>query len=253
MYSKLVLIPLLFITIFSINGCFLKMIAGADIDAEQFKAAREAKMLEIKTKYSEILADKISKGALNDNSDITLSIGPSLINKIASQYDSTKGWLNPENSYIIKGIKTTFNYGSCIATINLTAHNYSYNVNVDLTLDCLITLEIINNELVMQFEPYNISPVVTAKGLLSSAEEVIANLIKINLANLNKNFPPVKIPISIKNYVNMQGTQISVTDKVNMLINSPSRNISYALSIKDILIFKEKVLVYVNTDNIEVK
>lgn len=244
----------IFIIIFSFSGCFIvKKFAGADINALQFEKARESKMLEIRSSSALELAKRLSKNEPVDNADVTFYLGQSLLNKIAHQYDSTKGWLDQATSFIIKGVNLILNNGSAIASLDMIAHNEKHNVDVDLTMDCIMAIEMINNELVLKLEPFNIIPNVTAHGIIASAEEIISNLIKINLGDLSKNFPPLKIPVTFSNQLILQASQVNVQDKINLQIISPQTQIDYKLKLKEVLIFEGRAFVALNLENMEVK
>jgi len=231
----------------------VKKIAGADFDALQFAKAREAKMFETRFMSASALSSRLAKQQALDASDINFYLSQNLLTRIVKQYDSASGWLDDATSYIIYKSNLSLKNGSAIVSLDLSAHNAKYNVDVDLVLDCIMTLEMTNNELFIKLEPFNISPAVTAAGLLSSTEEIIQNLIKINLANINKNFPPMKIPLEFANAMNVEKSKTVIKDKINMLIISPQRKINYMLKLKEILIFEGSVYVAMNVENLEVK
>jgi hypothetical protein len=242
------------ILLYNIEGCFiLKKMTGSDIDPVQFQKAREAKMLEVKSQALTQLTNRLQQNNPIENSDITIYINQELLNKIAQQYVSATGWLDEATSYEIKSVNLILNSGSAIASLGLNAYNKTHNVRVDMTLDCIMTFEIVNNELTTKLEPFNISPSVTAGGILASADEIISNLIKINLANLNKNFPPLKIPINFANNVIISENKTDIRDKVNLSINSPKRSINYNFKIKEVLVFEGRLFISLNIENIEVK
>lgn len=242
------------ISSFFLPGCFLvKKIAGADIDAEQFQKAREAKMYEIKSKTSSVLLERLSKPDPISNADITFYLSEEFLNKVARQYNSTNGWLDESTPYTINSVDLKVNYGSAIASMGLKAKSNKYNVLVNLTMDCILNLELKGNELQLQMEPFNIAPAVDAKGLLSSADEIIQNLIKINLANISKSMPPISIPINIANQMAIPGSKTNIKDKVNLLVVNPERIIDYKMKIKEILFLENAAFVALNLEKAEVK
>lgn len=244
----------LFFIVISLTGCFIiKKMAGADIDNEQFDKAREAKMLEIKALNLESLSKKLDKGSNALSFDLVFNFSEELLNKVLHQYDSTSGWFDPETKYFIKSMNLKVENGSALVSMGMIANSLKYNVDVDLVTDCLLTFEIINNELVLRLEPFNISPNVTAKGVLSSADEIIKNLIKINLADLEKNLPQMKFPVSFTNQVKIDKNVIDITEKVNLSITVPDSRINYRLKIKDIICLSKQVLLTMNVENVEVK
>lgn len=231
----------------------IKKIAGADIDPLQFDKAREAKVLEVQFLAATTLAKRLNEGKPLDNADINFYLSESFLNKIAQQYDSTEGWLDPSTSYKILNSKISLYNGSAIATLTMFAHNTSYNVDVMLSMDCLVTFKMLKNELEMSLEPFNISPIADAKGLLGGTDEIIENLIKINLANLSKNFPPLKIPLSFNNDFLLAKASINIKDKINMNVSYNDYPIKFNLKLDEILIFKDKVFVAMSIDKVEVR
>lgn len=245
---------LLLFSLFLLCSCsVIKKIAGADIDPVQFEKAREAKMLEIKLIAASNIAKRLNEGNPLENSDITFYLSEDFINKIARQYDSTEGWLDPSTNYKILSTKITLHNGSSIATLTMLAHNNSYNVDVYLSMDCIVAFKLQKNELEMTLEPFNIAPIANAKGLLGGTDEIIENLIKINLANLSKNFPPLKIPLSFSNEFLLPKTNLEIKDKVNMIVSYNDYLIKYNLKLNEILIFRGKVFVAMSIEKAEVK
>jgi len=237
-----------------LNGCFIaKKIAGADIDAEQFARAREAKMYEIRSVSSGNLARRIAKGDSFDNADITFYLSEDFLNKIAAGYNEASGWLDGSTPYLIKKVDIKLHNGSAIASVAMIAKNTKYNVDVFLTMDCILTFQAVGNDLALKMEPFNISPNVSTGALLSSAEEIIQNLIKINLANIGNSMPQIKIPMNIENKMYIPGSRTTIKDKVNLLVVSPQRELGYKLKITDILFFEKKTLVALNIEKVEVK
>jgi hypothetical protein len=250
----LLLFSIFIITNTMFTGCFLvKKMAGADIDPVQFEKARQAKMLETRMLASSELSNRLTKNDPLDNADITFFLDESLIKKIAKQYEGSTGWLDGSTSYNVDSVDINLLNGSALAEVMLKAHNDKYNVDVEMKLDCIVTFSLEKNELVTHLEPFNISPAVITRGLLASADELIANLIKINVANLGKNFPPLKYPISFANKVNIQGNTINIKDKINLSIYNPNRTLNYKLKLKEVLIFEGRAFVALNIESVEVK
>lgn len=238
----------------SFQSCsIIKKIAGADIDPVQFDKAREAKMTEQKFLASSALAKRLNEGNPFESADIGFFLSEAFLNKIAQQYNSSEGWLDPATSYKILDINLVLFNGSGIATLALLAHNNRYNVDVSLSMDCIVTFRMLKNELEMNLEPFNISPLADAKGLLGGTDEIIENLIKINLANLSKNFPPLKIPLSFSNDFLLQKSNLKIRDKVNMNVSYNDYPIKYNLKLNEILILRGKVFVAMSIDKVEVK
>jgi hypothetical protein len=188
-----------------------------------------------------------------DNADIQFILNESLLNKILKQYENCTGWLDEVTSYKINTIDLKLKNGVALVNMGLIAKNDKYSADVNLNLDCILALNLVNNEIVSELEPYNISPSVQINSLLSSANEIVENLIKINLANLSNSFPPLKIPVDFSNNFNIPGSITNIKEKVNMNVTNPQRNINYKLKLKEILFFENAALISLNVENIEVK
>jgi hypothetical protein len=143
--------------------------------------------------------------------------------------------------------------GTAIASIGMIAQSLKYNVDVDLITDCVLSFEIKNEELQLHLDPFNIAPHVKAGGMLGSADELIKNLIKINLANLEKTLPQMKFPLTLDNKIPLRKNDIEIRDKINMSISTPDTQISYKVRLKDVLCLKGSVLVTMNIENVEVR
>lgn len=251
--KKFFILIFLFLS-FGLNSCSLfKSFAGANINAEQFDKARQAKIYQIRSEKAKKLSDKLSQKEDFKNADIIVYLEKPLLVKIAKQYEGSKGWMDPQTNYTINSVNLELNNGSAIISFGLLAHNNKYNVDVNLLMDCLLTFELEKNDLVTNIEPFNIVPQAKAGLLLKSTEEIIENLVKINLGNLSKNFPPMKMPINFANNFNVAGTNTEIKDKVNMKIINPERKVNFSLKIKDILVFDTKVFVSMNIENLGVK
>jgi hypothetical protein len=250
------LFPLLvsaFVLFFALNSCtVVKWTAGADIDSLQFAKSREAKMLDNRYKSTSKLLARLKSGEPTENADISFYLSPGLMKRILSQYNGSTGWLDGVTSYKILSLDLKLNYGSANVALNLDAHNDTYNVNVKLTMDCLLYLETANNQLFIRIEPYNISPAVNAGGLLGATEEIIANLIKINMADIGKQMPPLQVPVDFTNNIILPANNIIVKDKLNMSIQNPKTVINFKLKLKEVIIFNNAVFVAMNFDNMEV-
>lgn len=238
----------------ALSGCaIVKKLAGADIDEAQFAKAREAKAAETRANAAMALEKRLSTGDPIENADILIYLSETSINLIAKQYENTSGWLDKSTSYMIKKVDVKIKNGAAVATLGLIAKNSSWSVDVDLNMDCLLTLETIGGELAIKLEPFNISPEVKAGGLLSSADEIIKNLIKINLAKIGEQMPKIKFPLNYTNSFSMPESKFKINNKVNMEIYNPQRLVNYELKIKEVLFFTGKAFVAINIVNPEVK
>jgi hypothetical protein len=90
-------------------------------------------------------------------------------------------------------------------------------INVDLIMDALITLKKVDNFVQSEIEPFNIMPVVD-KGVMVLSSAAIANLIRINTADLNQKMPPMKIPLTINNEFKMDKVDFIIVDEVEHAI-----------------------------------
>ncbi len=235
------------------HGCtIIKKLSGSDIDAEQFAKAREAKISEIRLKNLERLTARLQSGNDIYNSDFNFALSRDLITKIVRQYENSSSWLDEDTPYRIKTVSVELNNGSAIASLAIQAYNKFYKVNVNLVMDCLISVEPSGSDLEIKIEPFNISPNVKAGWTPEIFEEIIGDIIKLNLADIGNKLPPLKIPLDIENNFEIKGDDIVVKDKINLLINNPSRTINFKLRLQDVLIFSEAVFLSLNIDKVGV-
>lgn len=236
------------------QGCFLvRKIAGADIDSLQFERAREAKMYEIRLAALGNLNKRLTESKDLEDSDFSVYLSRDLLERIVRQYESSSGWLDASTSFTINEANLALKDGSAVVSLLLSAYNSSYNVSVDLKMDCILSITSKGNDLSAQIEPFNITPQVSAAGILSSAEDLIRDLIKINVANLGNQFPELKIPVSFSNTFKFESSRSEVRDKINLVVSQPQRNIQYQLILKDIFIFRDAVFVSMNIGKVDIK
>ncbi len=243
------------------SGCFIiRSAAGASFDHEQIQKAREAKTLEIKLQSAQHLQQRLSSNIPFDNADISFYFNQEMLNKAASQLDSTAGWLDSLNSYLIRSIRVTLNNGSAIATLSLAVHNYEYDVNVNLLVDCLLSFKVENNsaapgqgKLYAQFEPFTIVPNVSAGGLLFTMENVIGDIVELKLSEMSELFPPIELPIDFSNQFLIQRNTVNVRTGINMDVVIPGQMIEYSLQLKEVLIFKNTMFVALNVTKVKVE
>jgi hypothetical protein len=133
--------------------------------------------------------------------------------------------------------------GCAIATMIINARLDTYNVEFDVSLDCLVAMKQEENEIRAVMEPFNIAPTVYSNRMIFSNDELISNLVKLNMAQLGKMFPPLKIPIKFDNQINISPHTFKSTEKVNIQLDSPGYMIGLDLGLKEILIFEKRVLV----------
>lgn len=238
--------------VFSLNSCVIgRKMAGADFNQEEFSKYREAKISELRYLKAKELDTKLN----NTNPvkpEIQLSLNKAMLEKIGRQYVNSTGWIDNATSYVIKNMKTELNYGSALMTFSILAHNDKYNVDVDLLMDCVIGFEFKNEDLILQLEPFNITPIAKAGGLLSATEDLIERMVQKNLGSMSS-YPPFKFPLNIKKQYVMQTSKMQVRDKLNINIESPEKKIDYTISVTDISIFEDAVQVGLNLAKVEVK
>jgi len=237
-----------------LSGCtVVEHIAGVGFDSEQFEKARESKILELRLKSAEKLSKRMELNSPLFDYDLSVAFNEEMVNKLLAQYKDATGMLDDATDYVIKDVKAKLENGSAIASFELLAHNETHNVDVLLLLDCLILIDEEKKDLVLKVEPFNISPITTTRGVYSAAKEIINKMIKLNLANLNKSLPPLKIPLNIENKIPIPGNKTDIKSKINLTIVNPERNIKFNLKIKEILFFKEKIVVGLGLEKVEVE
>lgn len=231
---------------FVLNACsIINKFVGADVDPEQFDLARKARMLEVQSTAIEKQLNYIAKSNNILKSDFVFKIKDSLLNKLAEQYEGIGGWLDTENSFIIKSTKIAFEFGSASGSIALIARNHKYNLDVHLVSDCIIELEKSESadksnsipKVRMKLIPYNINVDVSSTGVFAYFKEIVRNLVKINLANLENNLPPIEIPIEFQTNVEIPSINYINKEKVNFILFTEKRKIMINIKIKDILFF----------------
>lgn len=256
MKSKLISVLLfcsLIILLFSIESCsIVKKMAGADIDSLQFAKAREAKILEIRLNSIKKLKKRLENNSPIQNADMSFFISENVINNLAQCYIGSKGWLDATTSYTVDSVSLHILNGASILSIKMKANSSKFNVDVNMALDCLLDLEMVNNELITKIEPFNISPIVDARGILGASDEIISNLIKINLADIGNKFPPFKIPVDFANEFKINRTKTNIKDRINLSVISPDILLKYNIKIHEILMFDNRIYVAVNINNIDI-
>lgn len=237
----------------SSSGCFiLRPVAGANVDVQQLKKAREAKVLEVRLNGAQRLSQRMNNGDVIDNADLTFYFSEALLNKAAAQLDSTTGWLDSLTSYSIRSIRVKLYNGSAIATVSMAAFNHEYDVDVDLLMDCLLTFSIDTGKFYARLEPFNVLPTVKATGMISSVEGIIEDIVTMKLSTLSDNLPPIQFPVDFNNQFPVQENHVQVRTGMNMNIVTPAQTLQYNLTLKEVLIFKEKLFVALNVRKVGV-
>jgi len=235
------------------NGCtVVEMMTGANFDPDRFALYRQAKIKELQLKSANTLNERLAKKESVLDADMVVTLDDKILNKLLDQYENATGLLDSDTDYMIKDVKLSLQNGVAIASIGLLAHNEPHNINVDLMMDCLIMIEPMDIDLALKLEPFNITPVIETKGVYTAAKDIINKLIKLNLGEISKKLPLIKIPVNIENAIEIPGTKTSIKSQINLEIVNPKHNIQYKLGIKEILFFKDKVVVSLNLNKVKV-
>lgn len=238
---------LFLISPFLLSGCFLvRPFAGADVDQEQLRAAREAKVAEVRLQGAERLARRLAQPDPVGNADLTFYFSEALLNKTAAQLDGSTGWLDSLTSYNIRSVRVKLYNGSAIATISMAAFQHEYDVDVDLLMDCLLTFAVDSGRFYARLEPFNIVPAVKASGVIASMEGIIQDILSIKLSTLNDYLPPIQFPVDFQNRFPVPANRIEVRSGINMDITTPAQQVLYSLAVKEALIVTGKVVVALN-------
>jgi hypothetical protein len=237
----------------SLQGCFIvRPFTGADFDIEQLQKAREAKVLQIRLEGATRLAERLANGDSIGTADMSFYFSEALLNKAASQLDSTTGWLDSLTSYNIRTIRVKLYNGSAIATINMAAYHHEYDVNVNLLMDCLLAFSVDSGKFYATLEPFNVVPNVRASGMIGAMEGIIQDILTMKLSTLSDNLPPIQFPVDFKNAFPVTAGAVQVRGGMNLNIVTPARTVHYSLALKEVLILKDKLFVAMNLKNVGV-
>lgn len=250
--NKLILIAVVLLV--TLQGCaVVRSIAGANVDREQYAKAREAASLDTRYRGALRLADRLQKGDDPGSADMVLQLQEDYLVRTLQQLRGRTGWLDAETHYTIDSVNAEMHPGSALVTLNLLARSEGYGVDLRLLMDCSLALIPDGDALVLEFEPYNVSPAATAGGILSSAEELIEDMIRVKLGTMKEQFPPIRLPLGFDDNISIDGTTSRVSGKPNLVITAPRRIVDYKLRIKDVLLFDKVALVGINLESIAVR
>lgn len=242
------------IQLVTLQGCaVVHSFAGANVDHEQYAKAREAASLETRYRGALRLADRLQRGPDPGKADIVLQFQEEFLLRMLQQLRGRTGWLDAETRYRIDSVDAQMYPGSALVTLNLLAQNDGYGVDVRLLMDCQLALIPDGDALILEFEPYNVSPAATAGGLLSSAERLIEDVIRVKLGTMKEQFPPMRMPMGFDDSINIDGTTSTVKGTPNLVITAPRRIVDYKLRITDVLLFDNVALVGINLESIAVR
>lgn len=235
-------------------GCsVVRSVTGTEVDAERFANAREAQALALRVEKAMELASYLETNDPYDNGSMTVQLGSRFLNHIAQWYKGKKGRLDEDTRYTVDSISVALHHGSATATLALTAKHESYGIELGLFMDCQVLIEKAGEKLKFILEPYNIRPVVESTGFLVGTATMIENIVKMKLANLADDFPPLTLPLVFENRMELDNQHFSVRKQINMDISIPRRAIDYQYSISDILLMREAVFVILTLDKVDVR
>lgn len=224
------------------TGCFVaRPLTGTSIDMEQLQAAREAAVFMKRYEQALLLQQKMRKQGLIESADVRITIGQDALNKAAARLDSTEGMLDSVTTYRIRRTRIRLYNGSAVASISLIAHSNEYNIDVDLAMDCLLVFSVDGERLTAAFEPFNIVPDVSARGLKALAAPIIRDVIAMKISMTA--IPPIELPIDLLQETVIPPLHASVTSGLAMEITMPKRVLHSTLRIRDVLVLEERVLV----------
>lgn len=237
-----------------LQGCtVVRSIAGANVDHERYAKAREAASLETRHRGALRLAERLQRGADPADADIVLQLQEDFLVRTLQQLRGRTGWLDRETSYRIDSVDARMHPGSALVTLDLLARSEGYGVDVRLIMDCQLALVPDGDALLLEFEPYNVTPAATAGGVLSAAEDLIEDIIRIKLGTLKEQFPPMRLPMSFDDQLAIDGVSSRVKGKPNLVITAPRRLVDYKLRVSDVLLFDRVALVGIKLESIAVR
>ena len=246
-FTIAILLPLL-------QGCGLvSSIAGGNVDRARYAKAREAASLEIRHLAALRLSDRLVRGDDPENADLVLRLEQDLLQRMVQQLRGRAGWIDPETRYVIDSLDAQLHHGSAFVALYLSVRSEGYDVDVGLVMDCILALTPDGDALRVDFEPYNVSPDVSAPGLLSTAEDLIADVIRVKLGTLKEQFPPIRLPLGFDELVPVDGSTTRVRGTPNLVITAPRRLVDYRLRVRDVLVFDSFALVTVNLESLRVR
>jgi hypothetical protein len=242
------------VLLLSLQGCaVVRSVAGANVDHERYAKAREAASLETRYRGALRLADRLQGGKDPSDADIVLQLREDFLVRTLQQLRGRQGWLDKETSYRIDSVSAELHPGSALVTLNLLSRNEGYGVDVRLLMDCRLALIPDGDALLLEFEPYNVTPAATAGGMLSAATALIEDVIRVKLGTMKQQFPPMRLPMGFDDQIAIDATSSRVNGKPNLVISAPRRLIDYKLRIIDVLLFDDVAHVGINLESVAVR
>lgn len=242
-----VLLPLL-------AGCSLVgSIAGGNVDRERYALAREAAALDVRHRGALQLSERLLRDPDPSDADLVLQLEEDFVLRMLGRLQGRRGWLDAETPYVIDSIRGDLHHGSALVTLHLRVRSDAHGVDVHLIMDTQLALLPDGDALRVEFEPYQVTPDVRAGGLLSAAEDLIADVIRVRLGTLREQFPPLRLPLGIDQQLAVDGSTSRVRGTPNLDVQVPRRLVSYTLQLRDVLIFDRHVLVSADLRSVRVK
>jgi hypothetical protein len=248
----LLLLPLLLLPL--LTGCALVgSIAGGNVDRERYALAREAAAMDVRHQGALQLAARLLRDPDPADADLVLRLEEDFVIRMLERLQGRQGWLDADTPYVIDSVRGDLHHGSALVTLHLRVRSEAHGVDVYLMMDTQLALIPDGDALRVEFEPYHVTPDVQAGGLLSAAEDVIADVIRVRLGTLREQFPPLRLPLGIDQQLAIDGNSSRVRGTPNLDIHTPRRFLSYTLQLRDVLIFDRHVLVSADLRSVEVK
>ncbi len=237
-----------------LTGCALvSSIAGGNVDRERYALAREAAALDVRHHAALKLSERLLRPPDPLDADLVLQLQEDLVLRLLGQLRGRRGWLDAETPYVIDSLHGDLHHGSALVTLHLRVRNEDYGVDVRLLMDTQLALLPDGDALRVEFEPYHVAPDVQAGGMLAAAEDLIADVIRVKLGTLRKQFPPLRLPLGIEDHIAIDGNSTRVRGTPNLVVSTPRRLLDYSMKIQDVLIFDRHLLVSVNLQSLRVK
>ena len=239
------LIPVL---IMLLPGCgYLGHVLGFGPDPQVQRLERRVVMLEHRQHAALEMASTLVKYDPLKDAPMVLVFGRQAIAGIVHVLNGHRDTLEDGSSYVIRGVEMELANGAAIATLETEFVQPSNNLRAELLTDCLIVFEKESEALRLTLVPFNISPNVDVDTWVPGADGYAEQLASERIAQLGQTFPPLRIPLKLENSLSWPGTRILQTGKPNLEIRIPELAAVSALSIGDVFIFENALLVTVKS------
>ncbi|MDT8323443.1 MAG: hypothetical protein RRA94_04965 [Bacteroidota bacterium] len=246
----LLLLPMLLL----LAGCGLVgSVAGGNVDRERYALAREAAAMDVRHRGALQLSARLLRAPDPTDADLVLQLEEDFVIRMLTRLQGRRGWLDERTPYVIDSVSGDLHHGSALVTLHLRVRSEAHGVDVYLMMDTQLALIPDGDALRVEFEPYHVTPDVQAVGLLSAAEDVIADVIRVRLGTLREQFPPLRLPLGIDQQLQIDGNTAHVHGSPNLVVHAPRRLLSYTLQLRDVLIFDRHVLVSADLRSLGVK